>query len=229
MWFFQTRPKSAQAFAYEDGLLYVQSAHVLTPRRSHSLSVELPVSLEGQETLTIHIKALVLEKLERTRLFEKRCQDCFGHSVDVVYSLQLEGPKEVLPHLESLLLPLPQPQELRAQPRVEKRLRATSPQLPGFRGTVVDLSVTGLGLLVDGPLQRGQGVLLEVEFEDQRSQRLQLPCVVCWCRPEEGAPYRAGLRFEAMNEDLFWDLKELVRALLALERGVLNDSRYHRR
>lgn len=225
---FFSKPKPVQCFAFEDGVLYIQSAQKLAPGKSYTMQAELPVGEGEGSPLSVRLKAVVTQVLESTPLFAKRCEKCFGEVASCFYSTQVQSPAEVIPHLQQLLDGLPQPQELRTAPRVEKRLRATSPQLPGFRGTVVDLSETGLGLLIDGPMQKGQRFRLLLDLEDQRIGRLDLHCLVCWCRPEPGAPFRAGIQFEAMPLEQQRTLRQAVLHLLKQERGVIHDASYLR-
>lgn len=226
---FFNKPKPVQCFAYEDGNLYLQSAQALSLSKTHGLEAALPVR-PGHEgaPLTVKIKALVIAAHELTALFEKRLQDCYGHTLPHIYSAQVESPKEAIPHLEALLDPLPQPQELRRQARAEKRLRARSPDLPGFQGTVMDLSMGGLGMLVDAPMERGRRIQFEIDFEEQRSMRLELCGRICWCRPEPGAAYRVGIQFEELTPPKVSQLRQVVEKLLAAEPGVISDNNFLR-
>lgn len=226
---FFNKPKPVQCFAYENGSLYFQSAQPLALQKTHSLEAALPVRQGNDEApLTVKIKARVADAHELTPLFEKRLQTCFGQAFPHIYSAEVESPKEAIPHLEALLDPLPQPQELRAQPRAEKRLRATSPDLPGFRGTIMDLSMGGLGMLVDKPMDRGRRIQFEIDFEEQRSRRLELAGRICWCRPEPGAAYRIGIQFEDMSEEKSRQLRHVVEKLLSNEAGVILDNNFLR-
>jgi Tfp pilus assembly protein PilZ len=226
---FFNKPKPVQCFAFESGSLYLQSAQPLALQKTHSLEAALPVR-QGQDgaPLTVKIKARVCASHELTALFEKRLQSCYGEALPHIYSAEVESPKEAIPHLEALLDPLPQPQELRAQPRAEKRLRATSPHLPGFRGTIMDLSMGGLGMLVDAPMDRGRRIEFEIDFEEQRSRRLALSGRICWCRPEPGAAYRIGIQFEALSEEKTRQLRHVVDKLLSAEPGVIVDNNFLR-
>jgi len=185
---------------------------------------ELPVRA-SDAPLSIKLQVIVQEAFELSELWEKRTLDCFASVLSHRYAAQVKGPASAVPHLRSLLDPLPQARELRRQPRVEKRLRATSHQLPNFRGTVVDLSLSGLGMLVEKTVERGKVLEFEIDFEEQRSVRLALRGKVCWCRPEPDGGFRIGVQFSQLSQDQAWELREVVQKLLS---GVVVDEKFLR-
>ena len=217
-----------QCFAYEDGVLYLQSLQPLAVKKSHQLLAEVPMHQRQGQPLTVKVKVRIEAAHELTQLWDKRLQGSYGQVLAHLYSGVIEGPAEVIPHLESLLEPLPQPRELRTQPRAEQRLRATSPELPGYIGIVMDLSMGGLGMLVEKPMERGRRLQFEIEFDEQRSNRLELTGHICWCRPEPGAAFRIGVRFEPLSDKDSWTLRQVVEKLLAAEVGELSDNKFLR-
>lgn len=221
------RSKTVQCFAYEAGVLYFQSTHVLPVAKSHSVEAELPVR-EGDNLLKIKLKIRVEEEHPESALWNKRTTDLYGQPSKHFYSGTVESPREAIPHLERLLEGVPQPQELRRHQRVEKRLRAVSPELPGFRGTVTDLSSGGLGMLIDAPRERGILLRFEIDFEEQRLGRMELQGRICWCRPDPEGGYRIGVQFEGLSEDSQWHLRQVLEKLLAAEPGVIRDSNFLR-
>jgi len=216
-----------QCLAFQDGVLYLQSPQALKPARSLRLQAELPVR-QQDGPLTVSIQARVQEPLEPGPLWEKRAQNLFGQTQAQLYAVQVESPASALPYLEQLLEGLPQAQELRLKPRVEKRLRATSPILPGFQAIVVDLSESGLGMLISAPLERGRIFDFDIDFEEQGMRRMSLRGKVCWCRPEAGGGHRIGVEFQALSHRQAWELREMMNLLLRAEASSLRDDRFLR-
>jgi hypothetical protein len=74
--------------------------------------------------------------------------------------------------------------------------RVMSRHLPGYRGSTIDMSRTGLQLESDGPIELHQVLELNMDFD-----RVDLPNLTChaevtWCRPAAGSDrYRVGLQF----------------------------------
>ena len=222
---FQARP--VQCFAYEDDVLYVQSASPLSVGSSLKLRAELPVRA-GDEPLSAELKLKLLAALPLNALFEKRLQTCFGQVLPHIYSGSLQAPLDYAPLLARLLDPLPQPQELRTAPRATRRLRVTSRDLPNFRGTVMDLSEGGLGMLVDAVVERGRLIQFEVDFEEHSRKPIGLKGKVCWCRPEPGAAFRIGVQFEDLSPALRLALQSVVQGMLSAEPGVIDNDTYLR-
>lgn len=216
-----------QCLAFQDGVLYLQSPQVLKSGRSLRLQAELPVR-QQDGPLTVNLQARVQDILEPSPLWEKRAQNLFGQAQAQLYAVQVESPASALPYLEQLLEGQPQAQELRLKPRVEKRLRATSPILPGFHGIVVDLSETGLGMLISSPLERGRVFDFDIDFEEQGMGRMSLTGKVCWCRPEAGGGHRIGVEFQTLSRRQAWELREMMQVLLRAEASSLRDDRFLR-
>lgn len=217
---------SGQCLAFESGQLFLQSSQALVPGRSYPLQAELPVrQREGPLTISLRVKVVAL--LESTPLWVRRAETLFGQPQPRVYSASVESPPTALSYLEQLLEAQPRAQELRAKPRVEKRLRATSPQLPGFQGTVVDLSESGLGMLVSAPVERGRFLDFDIDFEEQGKGRLALRGKVCWCRQEDSG-HRIGIEFQTLTQRQAWELRERMQVLLRAEESSLSDDRFLR-
>ena len=213
-----------QCLAFESGLLYLQSDSPLKLLKSYRSEAEIP---QDDGNLTVSISLRISQELIPDALWQNRAQQLFQQVRRHLYSAQVEGQSQ-LDSLAQLLDPVPQAQELRRAPRAEKRLRATSHQLPGFRGTVVDLSVTGLGMLVEREVAADTPLEFAIDFEEQRSQALQLRGRVCWCRPEKAGGYRIGVEFVGLSQQQSWELRQVTERLLRAEPAFLSDDSFLR-
>ncbi|MBX3165769.1 MAG: PilZ domain-containing protein [Candidatus Eremiobacteraeota bacterium] len=213
-----------QCLAFESGLLYFQSESPLKPLKSYQIQAEVP---QDGPPLKVKIPFKVTEEIPSTPLWRNRAEQLFHNACRHLYAALVESPATA-DSLAQLLDPQPQAQELRRAPRAEKRLRATSHQLPGYRGTVIDLSVTGLGMLVEKAVPQGSQLEFAIDFEEQRSRPLDLRGRVCWCRPEQGTGYRIGIEFVGLSQQQSWELRQVLERLLKAEPGVISDSNFLR-
>lgn len=212
-----------QCLAFESGVLYFQSERALKPLKSYQTQAQVPQ--EGAH-LTVKMPVKVVEEVTPTPLWQNRAQQLFGNSLSL-YAASVEH-QATAQSLAQLLDPKPQAQEMRKAPRAEKRLRVTSHQLPGYRGTAVDLSVTGLGMLVEKEVNKDSILQFSIDFEEQRSKPLELRGRVCWCRPEDSGGYRIGVEFVGLSQDQLWELRQVLERLLRAEPGVIVDSNFLR-
>jgi hypothetical protein len=213
-----------QCLAFESGLLYFQSDSAFKPAKSYSTQAEIP---QDGPSLSVKIPLKVTEEIEPTPLWQNRAQQLFQNVSRHLYAALVESPATA-ESLAQLLDPQPQAQELRRSPRAEKRLRATSHQLPGYRGTVVDLSATGLGMLVEKEVPKDTQLQFSIDFEEQRSKPLELRGRVCWCRPEKPLGFRIGIEFVGLSQQQSWELRQVLERLLRAEPGVILDSNFLR-
>ena len=205
-------------------MLYFQSDSPLKAPKSYRSEAEIPQD-DGNLTVTIQLR--VNHELVPDALWQNRAQQLFQQARKHLYSAQVEGQSQQ-DSLAQLLDPVPQAQELRRAPRAEKRLRATSHQLPGFRGTIVDLSVTGLGMLVEREVAPETQLEFAIDFEEQRIQALPLRGRVCWCRPEKTGGFRIGIEFLELSQQQSWQLRQVTERLLRAEPAFLSDDTFLR-
>lgn len=94
------------------------------------------------------------------------------------------APAEALPYLEEIFAY----NEKRKIPRFARTLRVRSPQLDGFQGYSLDLSLEGLRIEGQGRLIPGSVMDLQIDLDDQGQTSLSLQANVRWCGPalEEG-------------------------------------------
>lgn len=90
----------------------------------------------------------------------------------------------------------------RAQPRQNSRFRVLSRELPGYRGVSLDFSQSGIQLETEGPLQVGQEMVLDMEFDREHLADFSCPARVVWCAPDRGRDtwFRTGLAFAPTDE-----------------------------
>jgi hypothetical protein len=106
------------------------------------------------------------------------------------------APAEAVPYLEEIFTP----SEKRKVPRYARTLRVRSPQLDGFQGSSLDLSLEGLRLEGQGKLIPGSSMEIQIDLDDARETQLDLQAIVRWCGPAvtEGWVV-AGLEFEGFD------------------------------
>ena len=102
------------------------------------------------------------------------------------------APAEAIPYLEEIFTH----SEKRRVPRYARTLRVRSPQLDGFQGSSLDLSMEGMRLEGQGKLVPGTVMDVQIDLDDSRETAMNLRAAVRWCGPalEEGWVV-AGLEF----------------------------------
>ena len=102
------------------------------------------------------------------------------------------APAEAVPYLEEIF----GHNEKRRVPRYARTLRTRSPQLDGFQGNSLDISLEGMRLEGQGRLVPGSTIDLQMDLDDARETVLDLRAIVRWCAPsvDEGRLV-AGLEY----------------------------------
>lgn len=129
------------------------------------------------------------------------------------------APAEAVPYLEEIF----SYSEKRKVPRFARTLRVRSPQLDGFQGHSLDLSLEGLRLEGQGTLTPGGIIELQMELDDQGQTSLRLRGNVRWCGPavEEGWIV-AGVEFtdfDGRNEG-YYHYSEFLARLAESEKPL---------
>lgn len=119
------------------------------------------------------------------------------------------APGELKAELERLF---PEP-ERRTQPRVALELPVESRELPGHRGYTLDLSLAGVRLVAEGPVEIGRVVPLQFQLVPRH--QVCLDGEVRWCRESERG-FELGARFVAVERP--------ERAALQLALRQVRDS-----
>ena len=102
------------------------------------------------------------------------------------------APAEAVPYLEEIF----GHSEKRRLHRYARTLRVRSPQLDGFQGNSLDISLEGMRLEGQGRLVPGTTIDLQMDLDDSRETVLDMRAEVRWCAPsvEEGLLV-AGLEY----------------------------------
>lgn len=110
---------------------------------------------------------------------------------------------------------------LRSSSRMDCSLRVMSPDLKGYTGVSVDLSLTGLQLETRQPQDPGQVVRLRLETHMDEMESIEVNARVAWCRREGQKTYRCGLEFRDVTTETLVQLEELSRYLRLRESANL--------
>jgi len=137
-----------------------------------------------------------------------------------IYCARLEEPAASEPYLRILLerLPVGSGHHHRLAPRLPHQITVMSPDLPGFRATTLDISLTGLSFKTEAALDPGRRISVEVVFDSAGYPPLQAVARICWCRPvHPGARhdgYVVGAHFECLSRTQERELQDFVEAAL---------------
>ena len=147
------------------------------------------------------------------------------------YQATIRRPKEFAPLLDVLLEPAPHPVEHRARTRIGHHIRVMSADLPGYRGTVRNISDKGIGLDLSGPIQKGKKVSLRLEPDGGRDLPFDIEAEVCWCNPTRSdiqgrAPdeagrahaFEAGLRYLPLTREAELNLRAFLESFKGAEQ-----------
>ncbi len=133
------------------------------------------------------------------------------------------APEEAAAHL-AVLLPQPKKfEDQRGAERVERHLRVSSPGIPNYQAISQDLSLTGVKLRTDHPMEVGSQFECQIEFDDSSMSRLNVTCEVRWSRPYQGKAL-VGAQFLDLMPGTRARLAYFIKALTEVERGVLKGS-----
>lgn len=126
----------------------------------------------------------------------------------------LVEPQEAVPFLKEIYAPW---DEKRESTRLHRNLRVISRDLPGFKGTSRDLSMTGIRIEVEAPVPIGSIIELRVDLDDARATTLTLRGETRWCAPKVNTPYSfVGVHFTDVSQG---DKAALRRFLDTLQRS----------
>lgn len=206
----KSRDQNADLLAFEGEFLTFQVDRALPLEKPVLVEAHLP-NQEGHFEATL----LPTHEVEPDATLKSFIEELHYAPRRHVYCARLEEPKASEPHLRILLerLPASLHHHHRLTPRLPRRVSVMSPDLPHFRGTTLDISLTGLSLRVDQPLEPGRLLPLEVIFDDGQFPPLQALARVCWCRPAP-AGFVIGAHFEGLTRAQTRELEDFVQAVL---------------
>lgn len=169
------RPPQAELVAYEDGVIHFRCESQLTPQKRVNLHCRLP---EGEEFGAL---VEVMAHFPQTGL----------------YTGFVDQPKDANKFL-AMLLPVPF-QERRKSPRIRKRVRILSRDIPGYKSMTENISEDGFCTLLEGDLEPERMMDVELDLDQAGLKPMQLQVVVRWCASTEGKKHLVGCEFHRLS------------------------------
>ena len=150
-----------------------------------------------------------------SRIYVERSRPVAGGQTAYIGTLQSELPFAPVAH------PNADSSALRRGERLDCSLRVMSPDLEGFSGVSVDLSLTGLQLETRQAQLLGKVVQLRIESTMEGMEFIVVNARVAWCRREGQKSFRSGLEFRDLNPEIRAQLAVLGRFLRLREPANL--------
>ncbi len=170
------KPPQAELVAYEDGVIHFRCAAQLAPEKRVNLHCRLP---EGEEFGAV---VEVMAHYPQTGL----------------YTGFVDQPKDANKFL-AMLLPVPF-QERRKSPRIRKRVRLLSRDIPGYKSMTENISADGFCTLLEGPIEAERLVEVELDLDQAGLRPMQLQVLVRWCAATpEGRQHLVGCEFHKLS------------------------------
>ena len=154
-------------------------------------------------------------QLVASRVYLQKSRQVEGGQHAYIGTLQTELPFEPVSHSNA------DSSALRRGSRMDCALRVMSPDIPGYSGISVDLSLTGLQLETRQALTLGHVVELRLETHIEEMEFIVVKARVAWCRPEGKKAFRSGLEFRDLTPEIRAQLEELSRFLRLRETANL--------
>lgn len=108
--------------------------------------------------------------------------------------------------------------------RYDVAVRVKSRELPGYRALTDDISATGLQLETEAMLEKGQVLLLELEFDRDELPDFSCPAEVMWARGDDSRrQFRAGLAFRPSTDRQRLDLARMGAVLESRSEADIQD------
>lgn len=148
----------------------------LRPQRKLSRSAQIIHLILGGRTF--RIKVCALEKDADGATWVKML-DAFSQNAELSAHLALD---------------LDGPTERRTAEREKVQLAVRSPDLPGFRGTTLDVSETGLRLLTTESVPVGMRVRMEIDDRQIGQRPTDISGISVWSAKRFGDTYQVGIR-----------------------------------
>ena len=100
-----------------------------------------------------------------------------------------------------------------------------SKDLPNYKATSAELSLEGTKAIVDGPMQVGQELTIELEVDHDEMATLKIRCQVGWCSQRDRTSHVAFLEFLDLEPD---QAAQLGSYLASLKTGSVAAPEYRR-
>jgi hypothetical protein len=128
-----------------------------------------------------------------------------------IYRAQLLNYEVVLENL---------PHERRAEVRLPRVFRVSSPELPGYAGTTEDISLGGARVATSAPLEKDLEISLRLELDDPELPPLSLLADVMWTARRLDEGYHSGLKFLGLEHSQKRMLERFISERLAAEKRL---------
>lgn len=100
-----------------------------------------------------------------------------------------------------------------------------SKDLPNFKATSAELSLEGTKAILDGPMQPGQELTIELEVDHDEMASLKIHCKVGWCSQRDRTSHVAFLEFLDLDDK---QAEQLGGYLTSLKTGSTVAPEYRR-
>ncbi|MBN9417253.1 MAG: PilZ domain-containing protein [Candidatus Eremiobacteraeota bacterium] len=100
-----------------------------------------------------------------------------------------------------------------------------SKDLPNFKATSAELSLEGTRAVLDGPIEAGQELTIELEVDHSEMSSLKIRCKVAWCSQRDRTSHVAYLEFLDLDSQ---QTHELGGYLAGLKTGSAVAPEYRR-
>ncbi len=108
----------------------------------------------------------------------------------------------------------------RGTARLNQSLRVSSPQLPTYFALTEDVSVSGIRVLTDLPLQVGLSLEMSLDLDDPAVPTIRLSGEVRWSSRKADGLFHSGVRFVGIERGQHRTIERYVSERLAVQRRV---------
>ena len=108
----------------------------------------------------------------------------------------------------------------RAEVRLPRRFRVSSPDFPGYAGTTEDISTQGARVATTGPLEKDLEISLKIELDDPELPPMSMLADVKWTARRLDEGYHSGLKFLGLDRNQLKTLDRFIAERLAAEKRL---------
>lgn len=108
----------------------------------------------------------------------------------------------------------------RGTSRLNQSLRVSSPQLPNYFALTEDVSVSGIRVVTELPLQVGLPLEMSLDLDDPAVPTIRLSGEVRWSSRKANGTFHSGVRFVGIERGQHRTVERYVTERLAVQRRV---------
>lgn len=112
------------------------------------------------------------------------------------------------------------PHERRADLRLPRVFRVSSPDFPGYAGTTEDISLHGARVATSAPLEKDLEISLTLELDEPELPPMSLLADVMWTARRLTEGYHSGLKFLGLDRSQRKILERFIDERLAAEKRL---------